>query len=147
MAPGLVSAAIGVLLVAVILLPVPGRVGGLDRSRDTGARAWLDATLQAVDQGAVIVSWWNYSTPLWYGRWVEGSRPDITIIDDRTILDDGYGTAQKAIDAFLGSRPVYLIRLDGDLPQFRAHYTLTRVPGIPSQPSGTVYRVEPGGGG
>ena len=51
----------------------------------------------------MIVSWWNYSTPLWYGRWVEGQRPDVTIIDDRTILDDGYGTAQNAIDAFLGN--------------------------------------------
>ena len=86
----------------------------------------MEATFLRVDQDAVIVSWWNYSTPLWYGRWVEGKRPDVTIIDDRTILDDGYGTAQNAIDAFLGSRPVYLIRVDGDMPQFRDQYTLDR---------------------
>src|SRR6266487_2888635 len=100
----------------------------------------MTATLQAVQPDAVIVSWWNYSTALWYGRWVEGMRPDVTIIDDRTILDDGYGTAQHAIDTFLGTRPVYLIRLDSDLPQY-SQYALIPVAGIPSQPSGTVYLV------
>ena len=138
---------VGAILVALVVAPVPGRFASVDRSQDSGARAWLDATLRAVQQDAVIVSWWNYSTPLWYGRWVEGPRPDITIIDDRTILDDGYGTAQNAIDAFLGTRPVYLIRVDGDLPQYEHRYTLVPVPGIPAQPSGTVYLVEPGSGG
>ena len=46
----------------------------------------------------MVVSWWSYSTPLWYGRWVEGRRPDVTIIDDRDILDDGYGDGRGAID-------------------------------------------------
>ena len=124
---------------------MPQRLSQVDRSHDKGARAWMEATLRAVEQNAVIVSWWNYSTALWYGRWVEGLRPDVTIIDDRTILDDGYGTAQNAIDAFLGSRPVYLIRLDGDLPQFRQRLHAPAGAGIPSRPSGTVYLVEPGG--
>ena len=145
--PSPASALIGIVLLALVLAPVPGRFASVDRSQDSGARAWLDATLKSVDQNAVIVSWWNYSTPLWYGRWVEGSRPDITIIDDRTILDDGYGTAQNAIDTFLGVRPVYLIRVDSDLPQYRDRYRLVPVPGIPFQPSGTVYLVEPRSGG
>jgi len=145
--PAVVSGVVGVVLVALVLAPVPGRFATIDRSQDSGARAWLDATLHAVQPDAVIVSWWNYSTPLWYGRWVEGTRPDITIIDDRTILDDGYGTAQNAIDAFIGTRPVYLIRVDGDLPQYKDRYKLVPVPGIPAQPSGTVYLVEPRSGG
>ena len=44
---------------------------------------------KALDEDAVIISWWSFSTPLWYGRWVEGRREDVTIIDDRDILDDG----------------------------------------------------------
>src|SRR5262249_29439279 len=113
------------------------------RSGDDGPRAWMDATLSALEPNAVIVSWWNYSTALWYGQLVEGKRPDVKIIDDRTVLDEGYGTAQHAIDAFLGSRPVYLIRIGYGLPEYQALYDLEPVAGIPSEPSGTVYRVLP----
>ena len=127
----------------VLLLPVPARLPQQDRSDDTGARAWMDATLASLAPDAVIVSWWNYSTPLWYGQFVEGKRPDVKIIDDRNVLDEGYGTAQNAIDAFLGKRPVYLVRVDYDLPAYRARYNLEPVAGIPAQPSGTVYRVMP----
>jgi hypothetical protein len=61
---------------------------------------------------AVIVSWWSYSTPLWYAQRVEGRRPDITIVDDRTRLDEHLGSLTDVIDADLPSRPVYVIRLD-----------------------------------
>jgi Protein of unknown function (DUF2723) len=144
-APQVAAALVGIVLLAVVLRPVPDRLRTIDRSHEVGARAWMEATLNAVDRDAVIISWWNYSTPLWYGRWVEGKRPDVKIIDDRTILDEGYGSAQNAIDAFLGTRPVYLIRVDGDMPQYEERYTLVPVSGIPAQPSGTVYLVEPGG--
>ena len=40
-----------------------------------------------LEPNAVIVSWWSYSTPLWYAQQVEGLRPDIFIVDDRTMLD------------------------------------------------------------
>jgi hypothetical protein len=135
--------AVAALLIVVLLVPVPARLPRQDRSDDAGARAWMDATLASLDPDAVIVSWWNYSTPLWYGQFVEGKRPDVKIIDDRNVLDEGYGTAQNAIDAFLGKRPVYLVRVDYDLPAYRARYDLEPVAGIPAQPSGTVYRVMP----
>jgi hypothetical protein len=134
---------VAALLVVVLLLPVPARLPRQDRSDETGPRQWMEATLAALDPNAVIVSWWNYSTPLWYGQFVEGKRPDVKIIDDRNVLDEGYGTAQNAIDAFLGKRPVYLVRVDYDLPDYRALYNLEPVAGIPAQPSGTVYRVLP----
>jgi Protein O-mannosyl-transferase TMEM260-like len=134
---------VAALLIVVLLLPVPGRLPRQDRSDDTGARAWMDATLASLAPDAVIVSWWNYSTPLWYGQFVEGKRPDVKIIDDRNVLDEGYGTAQNAIDAFLGKRPVYLVRVDYDLPAYRARYNLEPIAGVPAQPSGTVYRVMP----
>ena len=41
-----------------------------------------------------------------------GKRPDITIIDDRTRLDENLGGLTDAIDANLGTRPVYVLRLD-----------------------------------
>jgi hypothetical protein len=90
-------------------------------------------------QDAVVVSHWTWSTPLWYGRWVEGRRPDVTIIDDRTVLDQGYGTAEVAVDRFLGNRPVYVIRYEPDLPAWKRRYVLEEVPGIPG--GGQVWRV------
>lgn len=129
------------LLVVPVLLPVPDRSGEVDRSRDTSARVWLDQALAALPQDAVVVSWWYYSTALWYGRWVEDRRPDITIIDDRTILDEGLGDATKAVAKYLGTRPVFVIRLDKDLDLIRADYELEPLPGGP--PSGRIWRVVP----
>ena len=58
----------------------------------------------------MVISWWSYSTPLWYHRWVLGERPDVAIIDERTILDNpAYGTIDRTIESFLGTRPVYLV--------------------------------------
>jgi hypothetical protein len=50
-----------------------------------------------IQQGAVVVSWWSTSTPLWYAQKVEGLRPDIDIIDDRTMLDRDLGRAPDVI--------------------------------------------------
>ena len=50
----------------------------------------------------------------WYAQRVQGQRPDITIIDDRTRLDENLGGLTDVIDANLGNRPVYVIRLDPD---------------------------------
>ena len=38
-----------------------------------------------------------------------GERPDVTIIDERNILDDGYGTINGAITRFIATRPVYVV--------------------------------------
>jgi hypothetical protein len=123
----------------LVLAAVPGRFASLDASDERFGRVWLEATLQRLEPDAAVVSWWSFSTPLWYGRWVEGRRPDILIIDDRDVLDDGYGTASGAIDRWLPERPVYLIRLARDLPPFVERYVLERVDGVPSP--GDLYRV------
>ena len=61
-----------------------------------------------------LVSWWSTSTPLWYAQKVEGLRPDILIVDDRTMLDLDLGRAPDVIERYLAEgRPVYAIRLDG----------------------------------
>jgi hypothetical protein len=106
------AAVLAVALLVPTMTAVPGRLVRLDRSHDTAAAAWVDRALTVMEPGAVIVSWWSYSTPLWYAQLVEGRRPDITIVDDRTRLDEDLGDITDVIDANLGTRPVYVIRAD-----------------------------------
>ena len=89
------------VLLATSLAALPERRAGADASDETFGRDWLEATLAALPPGATVVSWWSYSTPLWYGRWVEGRRPDIVIVDDRDVLDGGLWDGEGAIDHFL----------------------------------------------
>ena len=88
----------------------------------------------------MIVSWWSYSTPLWYAQLIEGRRPDIFVADDRTRLDLNLGDLRTVIDANLGVRPVYVIRIDqNEMAMLREHYNLT-----PLTPrAGNVFKVTP----
>ncbi len=75
---------------------------------------------------SVVVSWWSYSTPLWYAQQIEGRRTDILVADDRTRLDLNLGEVTDVIDANLGTRPVFVIRFDTEeLDLLAARYTLT----------------------
>jgi hypothetical protein len=135
----LVTAVTGLALLAAVVAPVPERWAAADASGDTRARAWVDALLPRLEPDPVVISWWSYSTPLWYARWAQGERPDMTIIDDRDVLDDGLGDLREVIAGYLDAgRPVYLIRLDGDLPPFAERFELHEVPDVPG---GTVWRV------
>jgi Protein of unknown function (DUF2723) len=94
------------------LLPATALVSGYeshDQSENRAADEWVASVYEHLPPNAVIVSWWSYSTPLWYHRWVLGERPDVTIIDERNILDDGYRTMHNAIEAHLGRRPVFVV--------------------------------------
>ena len=88
--------AAGVLAVAILLGPalldVSDRARAADRSRDTIAQRWLDRVVDVLEPNAVVVSWWSYSTPLWYGKHIEGRLPGVDIIDDRTRLDEDLGS-------------------------------------------------------
>jgi len=110
------SALTAVLLAVVLLVPtlfaLPSRYHAVDLRGDQAAASWTDHVLDVMAPDAVIVSWWSYSTPLWYAQRVEGRRPDITIVDDRTRLDEHLGGLTDVIDANLATRPVYVIRLD-----------------------------------
>lgn len=130
--PRRVEALVAVGLAAVLLVPTaiafPERRDAVDRSWQTGARQWLDGAFAALEPDAVVVSWWSYSTTLWYGRLVEGRRTDITIVDDRTRLDEQLGEVPDVIDRYLGSRPVYLIRVSTDeVDRLRTRYALARL--------------------
>jgi hypothetical protein len=136
---GTAAAVLALILVAPTLAALPSRYGALDGSHDRVGRAWLDSVSRELAENAVVVSWWSYSTTLWYGQYVEGTRPDLKVIDDSTIVQEHLGDVNTVIDSYLGTRPVYLIRLSSDLPRFQQRYTLTSVPGIVGGP---VYRVE-----
>jgi len=123
---------VAVALAIVLLIPTGLAIGGrwtrVDRSHDRAAALWLDRALDAMAPDAVVVSWWSYSTPLWYAQHVEGRRPDITIIDDRTRLDQDLGDIFDVIDANLPTRPVYVMRADPkEQRELAERYLLERV--------------------
>ncbi len=104
------AAAMVILLAA--LLPSAALVGGYrshDQSANRAADSWVASVHAQLPPNAVLISWWSYSTPLWYHRWILGERPDVTIIDERNILDDGYRTMRNAILTHIGRRPVFVV--------------------------------------
>ena len=96
-------------------------------------RGWHRSTTQ-LPPNAVIISWWSYSTPLWYHRWILGERPDVTIIDERNILDDGYRTMRNAIRPTSAGGPVYVVPPTGSTRPSSTWETstATRTPGTPT---------------
>jgi hypothetical protein len=129
----LAAIAAAVALVLPSLRAFPARAAQVDRTHDRFAEGWTDAVLEAVEPNAVIVSWWSYSTPLWYAQVVDDRRPDVCVIDDRTRLDFGLGELSQVIDRYIATRPVYLVRNgDSELPALVGRYDLTPVvlPGV-----------------
>jgi len=125
----------GLVLVAGALLPAGSLLSLYAERAEQGsnrdADLWVGSVYNQVPPNAVIVSWWSYSTPLWYHRWVLGDRPDITILDERNILDDGYGTIDGAIDRFLAYRPVYVVPPFWELDQIMATWQTQTIPTYP----------------
>jgi hypothetical protein len=114
--PGPRATAIAIVISVALLVPTvfdaPARYTAVDQHGQHAAEIWVDRVLSEMEPDSVIVSWWSYSTPLWYEQRVLGKRPDITIVDDRTRLDENLGEITDVIDANLGKRPVYVVRLD-----------------------------------
>ncbi len=116
------------------LLPAASLVTGYDahdRSDNRDADEWVASVYELLPPNAVVVSWWSYSTPLWHHRWVLGERPDVTILDERTILDDGYRTMNNAIRTYFGERPVYVVLPDWERRNVTGRWELTTVPTLP----------------
>ncbi len=123
-----VATIVGLALLVPTLAGLDARWSAADRSREIWAAEWLDQVFDAVASDAVIVSWWSYSTPLWYGQLVEGRRPDILVVDDRTRADEEMGDVEDVIDRFLGARPVYVIRAqDSDVTILAQRYAIEPV--------------------
>ncbi len=99
-----------------------------DQSANRDADLWVASVHAVLPPNAVLISWWSYSTPLWYHRWVAEERPDVKIIDERNILDDGYGTIDRAIEAYHGRRTVYVVPPHWQLDQIRRAWRTETVP-------------------
>ena len=127
--------AVALLLPTAVALETRWRV--VDQSGTVWIHDWLDEAFTSIEPNGVVVSWWSYSTPLWYGQLVEHRRPDISVIDDRTRLDEHLGSITDVIEANLDTRPVYLIRgSPAEIDALRSHYVIEQV-GKP----GNLYRV------
>ncbi len=146
------SRVFGFVLAGLLLLPtldaLPGRWRTVDLSQERQAVEWLDAVLdeRVIARDAVVVSWWSYSTPLWYAQLIEGRRPDITVVDDRTRLDRNLGDITDVIDANLGKRPV--IAIQGDpavLATLAARYRLVPLDAPGDQPVLQIEALPPVG--
>jgi hypothetical protein len=124
----------GAVLGAVVV-----RRDALDESGQIYARRWLMSAATALPPDAVVISWWSYSTTLWYGQAVERLRPDVTVIDDSAIVKHELGDPTRVIDSYLGRRPVFLIRLPSDMGEYSARYVLVPLDGIEYGP---IFRVE-----
>ena len=138
---GVATAALAAVLIAPTLFALPQRARAVDHSQDRAAELWTDDVMSTLEPNAVVISWWSYSTPLWYGQIVAGRRPDIEIIDDRNRVDRNLGELNEVIGLFIADRPVYVIRNDPrELDQVAQRYTITSLrPGAASN----VYRVTP----
>jgi hypothetical protein len=71
-----------------------------------------------------MVSWWSYSTPLWYRTLLLGERPDVWVVDDRDRLDEDLGSVDDVIRANLATRPVYLVRYPSEIADLEAAWQL-----------------------
>ncbi len=126
--PGMIaSVVIGVLLVAPAVAAAPATRLRVDQSADTRGADWSGWAFRTAEPGAILVTWWGYSTPLWYRQVILGERPDVRVIDDRTRLDENLGSVDDVIRANLGSRPVYLVRRDEDLPALEGRWRVSVV--------------------
>jgi hypothetical protein len=123
---------VAALLIAPSLSALPARAGSgaIDQTGNRAAQTWTDEVLGALEPDAVVVSWWSYSTPLWYATIVDARRPDICIIDDRNRLDYKLGDLDQVIDRYIATRPVYLIRNgSSELGALEGRYTIAPLGG------------------
>jgi hypothetical protein len=127
----IMTTVLAVTLLVPTIADVPLRFRSVDRSRDVSASAWVDRTLERVAPNAVIISWWSYSTPLWYAQLIQDRGANIRIIDDRTRLDENLGDVTAVIDAYLPSRPVYVIRIEAaEIALIERRYSLVYLDGF-----------------
>ncbi len=125
LAPAVVTLVVAAALLVPSAIDLPARADAADHSQDRTPSVWLDEALTSIQPNAVVVSWWSFSTPLWYAQLIEGRRTDIDVVDDRTRLDRNLGDVTDVIDANLGRRPVYVIRAsDAELAPLAARYSL-----------------------
>ncbi|MFH1475769.1 MAG: hypothetical protein ABIG85_07925, partial [Chloroflexota bacterium] len=139
LAASVLAAALAASLVLPAALAAPVTASRIDMSHDTRAADWSRWALATMGADAVVVSWWSFSTPLWYRTVVLGERPDVRVVDDRDRLDEGLGSVDAVIRANVAARPVYLIRNPVEIGDLEATWVLETI----TDPTGVqpLYRV------
>ena len=137
--------------VALAVAVGAGNWGQADRSADRSADMYANDVFTNLPPGAAIFTSWDAASPLWYGRFVEGRRPDLLIVDDTNIVYEGWGTREARIASLICERPVFITRANADeLAITRETYDLEPFLDVPAAldgPTGEVmrpvYRVTP----
>lgn len=81
----------GSALLALAAVPLLGNWSAASRKNDTVARDWAADLLNSVEPYGVIVTGGDNDTfPLWYAQYVEGIRPDVTVIIDEYLGMDWF---------------------------------------------------------
>jgi hypothetical protein len=122
-----------------------------DRSDEHEGDQYVTSFLGGLPPNAMVISYWDPSAPLWYGRYVEGLRPDVEIVDDSNIAYDGKGDVFSWIDANICTRPVFIMRITPkDVQDIRNRHPLTLYTKVRSSALGPtavlsqdVYRIDP----
>jgi len=71
-------------------------------ARDTATRDTAQAILSEAPPGALVLSSWNWATPLWYLQQVEGQRRDVEV---RYVFPSGASLAQNWVDEISAALP------------------------------------------
>jgi hypothetical protein len=127
---GSIRQSLSILAVAVCLgfsLYVMNTNWNLTLRNDHDAEGFIDGVFKALKPDAIVLSWWGSSTALWYGHYVEGKRPDVTIYDGSDAFPRGWPDLTTAIDLNYGKRPVYAVSWPDEIDRYRKKYQLKKV--------------------
>lgn len=114
--PALRFAPAMLLLLPASLLPL-----NAERVRPFSADCFVDGVLSRAPPRTIVMSWWSYSTPLWYGLYVEHRRPDVEVVNGLEAIP---AEIDRRIDE---GRPIYLVEPDWILEPIGERYRLEPV--------------------
>jgi hypothetical protein len=114
--PALRFAPAMLLLLPVSLLPL-----NAERVRPVSAECFVDGVLSTAPPRTIVMSWWSYSTPLWYGQYVEHRRPDVEVVNGLEAIP---AELERRADE---GRPIYLIEPDWILASIGERHRLEPV--------------------
>jgi len=114
--------AVAVLLVVMPISNVARWYGPLDLSADSEAETWLQETMAALPENAVLVTLGDRHTfAMWYALYAQDSRPDLLVVDADLYVEPWY-RAQVARQAGIASPPQTLPSLLQALAEERPAY-------------------------
>jgi hypothetical protein len=81
----------GAALLGLAAVPIIGNWSAASRRDDTVARDWAVDLLNSIEPYGIIVTGGDNDTfPLWYAQYVEGIRPDVTVVIDEYLGMDWF---------------------------------------------------------